>query len=431
MKRLLVFLLAQLLALPAVATVTYSYTGDPMAAFWHTGYDSRMRVTGWFTVATALPANLSFANIAPQVLAYRFADGVNVIASTDSHAVIHGFRVGTDAAGNIKPTATSIDVQRWETMAGVNQQFDRIKIDSYNGGFSSGLSNANCGLIGSPPTSCSGWNGASAFWGETATDPGVPTPGVWSVTARPRGVSYFDLWWNPAEPGWGVQIAQSGTFQFVTFFVYDSDGRPTWYTAELTADGTGNYIGTLYANTGSYFGLPWVPGLVTNVAVGTASFQPDTPYQATLVYTLTGGPSVSKAIERQPLLPRKLAGSYSGAIAGSVTGCDNAAYNHPVVRGHFDLVVAQSGDASATLAFTITDGGYAGMSCMLSGPLTHLGSLYRIGNAQYTCTGTGFSPGATTAVIERLHPTDQGIEGLFTTTVAGCNQTINFGGVMN
>jgi hypothetical protein len=67
-----------------------------------------------------------------------------------------------------------------------------------------------------------------------------------------RAASMSDLWYNPAEPGWGVNlIEQQGTL-FVTLFVYGQDGRPTWLVGSdvrQIASSTGrNFSGALYEN---------------------------------------------------------------------------------------------------------------------------------------------------------------------------------------
>ena len=71
-----------------------------------------------------------------------------------------------------------------------------------------------------------------------------------SVQAEAEG--YGDVYYNPAEPGWGVFLIQSDVTQFAAFFIYGPDGKPTWYTAQLTEDANGNYNGPLYAITGTY-----------------------------------------------------------------------------------------------------------------------------------------------------------------------------------
>jgi hypothetical protein len=34
-----------------------------------------------------------------------------------------------------------------------------------------------------------------------------------------------DLWWNPNESGWGMQVVQTGSVIFVTMFVYDQNNN--------------------------------------------------------------------------------------------------------------------------------------------------------------------------------------------------------------
>jgi ribokinase len=104
---------------------------------------------------------------------------------------------------------------------------------------------------------------------------------------RVGAVDYTDLYYVPGEEGWGANVVQSDDFLFVTFFIYGSDNKPTWYTAQLTLDAGGNYNGQLYATTGTYYAMPWKASDQTTVAVGTASFQPTSAYTAKLIYVVT------------------------------------------------------------------------------------------------------------------------------------------------
>jgi len=54
-----------------------------------------------------------------------------------------------------------------------------------------------------------------------------------------RATDFTDIWFVPSESGWGVNIVQSDAFMFLTFFIYGSDKKPTWYTAQLTNNGSG------------------------------------------------------------------------------------------------------------------------------------------------------------------------------------------------
>src|SRR4029077_19555605 len=166
---------------------------------------------------------------------------------------------------------------------------------------------------------------------------------------RADALEYTDVYYDPAESGWGVFLVQSDTTQFLAFFIYGTDNKPTWYTAVLAQDAGGNYNGALYATTGTYFGLPWDPTQFTEATVGTVSFRPINIYTATLTYSLTGGPTVTKPVQRQTLTPYPLAGNYSGSMSGTVTGCADADSNEAHFRGRYDLAVTQTADTASTL----------------------------------------------------------------------------------
>jgi len=135
---------------------------------------------------------------------------------------------------------------------------------------------------------------------------------------RVGAVDYTDIYYIPTESGWGVNVVQSDDFLFLTFFIYGPDNRPTWYTAQLRLDASGNYNGTLYATTGTFYAtVPWKTSDQATTQVGTASFQPTSAYTAKLIYTVTTpaalAATVTKLIQRQSLTTIALGGSYVGA----------------------------------------------------------------------------------------------------------------------
>ena len=242
-------------------------------------------------------------------------------------------------------------------------------------------------------------------------------------------LEYTDVYYDAAEPGWGVFLVQSEATQFLAFFIYGADDKPTWYTAQLARDDSGDYTGALYAITGTYFVNDW-HGYTINAA-GTAAFRPTDLYHATLSYTVNGLPTKTKAIERQALTPYVLTGNYSGSMAGSVTGCNDPAGNDAAFRGRYALSVTQVADASAALTFTFVDALHDGIACTFSGPLTHLGRLYQL-NGQLACTGPGQGGSPHAATVDGLHPTGQGIEGRLTGSVGGgCTASLHFAAVLN
>jgi len=248
------------------------------------------------------------------------------------------------------------------------------------------------------------------------------------LSVRAQALEYTDVYYNPDESGWGVFLVQSDTTQFLAFFIYGPDGKPTWYVAIIANDGTGNYTGSLYATTGTYFAAPWQGDVVSTV--GTASFTPIDSYHATLTYTVNGVGTVTKTVQRQTLTPYVLAGNYSGSMAGLISACNDPTQNDPSFRARYALAVTQVGDTSATLTFTFVDQSHNGIVCTLSGPLTHLGRLYQLAG-QVACTGPGQTGVPYPATIDGLHPTGQGIEGHVTASVSGCSASLHFSAVLN
>jgi hypothetical protein len=83
---------------PAQATTIYTYTGNPYAFFIDTNppqgeFTTAMRVTGSFTLAAPLAADLQHANITTDVLSFSFSNGRDTIS--DSNAAFSLFQFTT------------------------------------------------------------------------------------------------------------------------------------------------------------------------------------------------------------------------------------------------------------------------------------------------------------------------------------------------
>jgi peptidase M23-like protein len=157
---------------------------------------------------------------------------------------------------------------------------------------------------------------ASAWWFSSTIPPGVPF-GTWTfeatlggtiasvpftVTADGTAISNFtDLWWNPQEPGWGVNLNHQGDVLFATWFTYDADGEGMWLVmSEARLQSDGNYSGDIYRTTGvplaQINGHPAANSPIPTV--GTGSFRFASPQRGTFAYTLNGVQQ-QKSIERQ------------------------------------------------------------------------------------------------------------------------------------
>ncbi|HEX4782665.1 MAG TPA: cytochrome c [Usitatibacter sp.] len=110
---------------------------------------------------------------------------------------------------------------------------------------------------------------------------------------------YSDLWWNPGESGWGLNIVQhpSGNI-FAVMYTYDAPDRPMWYVMPGgTWSASTVFTGALYRVTGSPASLAFKGGDV--VQVGTATFSFSDASNGLLTYTVDGV-QVSKPIQKQP-----------------------------------------------------------------------------------------------------------------------------------
>lgn len=244
-----------------------------------------------------------------------------------------------------------------------------------------------------------------------------------AVPLRAAATDYTDIWWIPAESGWGVNLIQADDVIFITFFVYGPNNQPTWYVATVNRDANGNFAGTLASTVGPYFGLPWTPASYAAMVAGTASFVPTSPYRGTLTYALIGGPTVVKSIERQTLKTITLGANYAGGQTGTYAGCTDTSING-AYSDSYNLGVTHS-SGGATFVFNYA----SGATCTMAGTLEQHGQLYRIDPASYTCTGSLMLN--TTATMEEIKATAQGIEGRFSAGLSGgCQETAQFSAVL-
>jgi hypothetical protein len=133
----------------------------------------------------------------------------------------------------------------------------------------------------------------------------VPTC-VWG--AQPdlaKATNYQDLWWaaRGTESGWGVNLTHQGTTIFATWFTYDVNLNPVWYSVTAFQTAPKTYAGTLLRTSGPAFSaVPFDPMLVTRASVGTAAFSFISGNAGTFAYAVNDGPNVAtqtKAITRQ------------------------------------------------------------------------------------------------------------------------------------
>ena len=101
---------------------------------------------------------------------------------------------------------------------------------------------------------------------------------VGPVRASTSTSEITDMWWNPAESGWGVNVTLQNDLAFLTFYVYTPGRAPVWYSAQASYRGTvgaGELLwdGPLYESQGPWFGGAFNPNTVTTTQAGMASFR--------------------------------------------------------------------------------------------------------------------------------------------------------------
>ncbi len=233
-------------------------------------------------------------------------------------------------------------------------------------------------------------------------------------------IDFTDLWWNPAESGWGVTFTQADDFLFATFFIHGPSLEPVWYTGQLTRASNGVWSGPLYLTAASYFGAPWNPAQTANSQVGTATFTPASEFNGTLTYNVGAFP-VFKHITRQTLQTIAAAGSYLGGIVTDVTNCSNPLLNQ-TTRLYADFTVTQVPGSQLQIDFFPATGG----TYRMAGLYIQDGQLFRIPSAAYT--GPSLS---TTASVSKVKVTSQGFEGQWVATVnGGCTENGYFSAVL-
>jgi hypothetical protein len=129
----------------------------------------------------------------------------------------------------------------------------------------------------------------------------APTHCMETRTGRTLATNYQDLWWNPSEPGWGLNIAHQGDTIFATWFTYGAGGRGQWLMgSDLRRQPTGEFHGRLYRTTGRPFEhIADAPAIVGSPAdVGEATFTFQDGENGRFDYTVDGV-TQSKTITRQ------------------------------------------------------------------------------------------------------------------------------------
>lgn len=209
-----------------------------------------------------------------------------------------------------------------------------------------------------------------------------------------------DIWWNPSESGWGMQLAHRGQAIFATVYLYDAQGKPTWISAVLRPAGA-DWVGDVYATTGPWFGAAaFDPATVTRRVVGSMTWRSDDGSNGTLTYGVDGV-TVSKKVVRQPVESDDYAGQYLGALSwvNSCTGLH---------EDFVDIAVTQVG-SNITLNWsnhTTRDACYFGGQLGLDGQFGSMSGQFQCApvhdDGEFTVTGLRVTPEAITGRYQSM-----------------------------
>jgi hypothetical protein len=249
-----------------------------------------------------------------------------------------------------------------------------------------------------------------------------------------------DQWWKADESGWGAAVLQQADTLFVCFFVYGSDGKPTWFVAVATAQaapaGHAVYSGKLYVTQGPYFAAPFDPAAAIEREAGTFTFDATAVDAAVMRYTVDGV-AVEKPVTRQTWAYADLGGDYYGGFAWEATcGQAGGQVSQRELLGSLQVAHAAGNAVTATLKVTkqIVDGADAAVpvdsTASVAGKYTQSG---HVGAVQGTFAyALGTDTATIPAVLYEIERSANGITGRIkgaSSDAGGCTYDGHFGAV--
>jgi hypothetical protein len=213
--------------------------------------------------------------------------------------------------------------------------------------------------------------------------------GLTSSGSATPAANYTDLWWNAAESGWGLSLTQHGNTLFAAWFVYDANGKSTWYVIPGgTWTTSTTFTGDVYATTGpDPTAANFDPTRVVRTKVGTGTLRFPSTTQGTFAYTVNGV-SDQRTITRQPF--------GSGAAVTNAYG--DLWWN--ANESGWGLSLTQQGNALFGVWYSYAPDGTATWYVLPTGTWitadTFMGDLFRTTYSGGAFLGHTFNPGGVT-----------------------------------
>lgn len=210
------------------------------------------------------------------------------------------------------------------------------------------------------------------------------------ASATTYSIDFTDLWFNPAESGWGFNVIQQGNTLFGTLFVYGNDQSARWYVASgmtpaSAPAGQFRFVGRLYQTSGPFFGAgTFNPASVTVTDVGEMSITFTSSSTATLVYNVNAT-SVTKTVSRQTFVGSTPVGVFIGGMTAITSACQNGANNGLFANFAGDLTVTMTAQNVASFRIDyVLNGALA--NCIFTGNYTQQGRLGTVASGTWGCT---------------------------------------------
>jgi hypothetical protein len=160
-------------------------------------------------------------------------------------------------------------------------------------------------------------------------------------------VNLTDVWYDPADPGWGLFIDHQGIVAFAALFTHDAMGDPIWYSMSSGfRQPEGSFSGVLYRTRG-----PATLALGDISAVGIMRITPDTSGNLKLLYVVDGQ-SHTRVLERFVFdgATRECGWGVGTAKASAATANFTSLWSDPREQG-WGVAVSQQGSTAFGVLF--------------------------------------------------------------------------------
>ena len=201
----------------------------------------------------------------------------------------------------------------------------------------------------------------------------------WGAHAAPMTPDPTGMWYDPAQPGWGMSVTQQGETIFVALFVYDANHNPRWYVASNVVD-TGQavnflvgeaYAGALYSTTGPTYTNSSDATPLSSTPVGTMQIAYVQPTNKLAVAYTINGTTVNKTV--QPQTWDSNAGMLAGTFAGAIHVAPTSTCQVPAPLQDITNFTIAAGNAPGQL--NVTWGTGIDTACSISGTYSQQGQF--------------------------------------------------------